>query len=148
MGNFAGKRVRQVVLADDDFGVHAEITGAAENFDDPADGRCALAGVANQFGIDDGAIEFRTVRQAGAFAGAIFFPGEQLFTEGGRKFFTGRKFDFVLHAGIVGNDHAAARSVAEQADDGRMRARNDADDSDFGAAGSRGHTGRRRKFWR
>jgi hypothetical protein len=36
--NFAGKRMRQVVLANDDFRVHAEIARAAEDFDDAADG--------------------------------------------------------------------------------------------------------------
>jgi len=136
--NFAGKRVWQMVLADDDFGVHAEIAGAAQDFDDAADGRGALASVADEFGVDDGAIEFRNVREAETLAGALFFAGEQLFAESGRKFFAGRQFDFVLDAGIVGNDNAAARSVTEEADDGRMRAGDDAEDAAFGAASAGG----------
>src|ERR1700730_8095550 len=136
MRNFAGKCVRQVVLADDDLGVHTEIAGAAENFNDPANRRGAFTGVANEFGVDDGAIQFRNVRQAYAFAGAIFLAGEQLFAESGRKFFPRWQFDFVLHAGIVGNDDAAARGVAEEADDRGMRARDDAEDAAFGAAGT------------
>jgi len=134
VSNFAGKRVGQVVLADDDFRVHAEIAGAAKNFDDAADGRGAFAGVADEFGIDDGAVEFRNVREAEAFAGALLFTGEQLFAESGREFLTGGKFDFVLDAGIVRDDNAAARSVAEETDDGGMRARDDAEDAAFGAA--------------
>jgi len=61
-----------------------------------------------------------------------------LFAEGGGKFLAGGHFDFVLDAGIVGNDDAAARGVAEEADDGGMRAGDDAKDAAFGAAGSGG----------
>ena len=136
VGDFAGKRVRQVVLADDDFGVHAEIAGAAEDFNHAADGRGAFASIADKFGVDDGAIEFRNVREARALARAIFFAGEQLFAESGRKFFTGSQLDFVLDAGIVRDDDAAARGVPEEADDGWMRARDDAEYAAFGAAGS------------
>jgi len=42
----------------------------------------------------------------------------------------------VLDAGIVGDDDAAARGVPEEADDGWMRARDDAEYAAFGAAGS------------
>jgi len=136
VGNFAGKRVGQVMLADDDFGVHAEIAGTAQDFNDTADGSGAFAAVADQFGVDDGAIEFRNVRKARAFAGAIFFTGQQLIAEDSGKFFTGGKFDIVLDAGIVGNDDAATRGVAEKADNGGMGAGDDAEDAALGAAGS------------
>ena len=136
VGDFAGKSVRQVVLADDDLGVYAEIAGAAENFDDTAGGRGAFAGVANKFGIDDCAVEFRNVRKSRTFAGAIFFGGNKLLTESGREFFAGRKFDFVLNARIVGNNYTAARGVTEEADDGGMRASDNADDAALGAAGT------------
>ena len=134
VGDFAGKRVRQVVLADDDFGVHAEIAGAAEDFDYAADGRGAFASVADEFGVDDGAVEFRNVREAEALTGAFFFTGEQLFAKGDREFFAGGEIDFVLHSGIVGDHDAAAGGVTEEADDGGMRARDDAEDAAFGAA--------------
>jgi hypothetical protein len=130
--------VWQVVLADDDFSVNAEIAGAAENFDDAADRRGAFAGVTDEFGIDDSAIEFRNVREARALARAFFFAGKKLFAKGGREFFTGGEFDFVLDAGIVGDDDAAARGVTEETDDGGMRAGDDAEDAAFGAAGSGG----------
>jgi hypothetical protein len=75
------------VLADDDFRIHAKIAGAAENFDDAANGPCAVASVANEFRVDDRAVEFGNVRESRALAGAIFFAGEQLLTESGIKFF-------------------------------------------------------------
>ena len=75
------------------------------------------------------------MREAQALAGAFFFAREQLFAESGRKFLAGGKVDFVLDAGIVGDDDATARGVTEKADDGRMRARDDAEDAAFGTAG-------------
>ena len=42
----------------------------------------------------------------------------------------------MLDAGIVRHDDAAARGVTEEADDGGMRAGDDAEDAAFGAAGS------------
>src|SRR5215831_186232 len=56
------KRVGQVVLANDDFGVDAEIAGTAEDFNDASCGGGAAAAVANEFGVDDRAVEPRDVR--------------------------------------------------------------------------------------
>ena len=134
VSNFAGECVRQMMLANDDLGVHAEIAGAAEDFDDAADGRGSVASVADEFGVDYGAIELGNVGEAGALAGAFFLTGEQLFAEGGREFVASGKLDFVLDAGIVGDDDAAAGGIAEEADDGRVCARNDAEDAAFSAA--------------
>ena len=72
----------------------------------------------------------------GYVCGAIFFAGNKLLTESGREFFAGRKFDFVLNARIVWNNHTAARGVTEEADDGGMRASDNADDAALGAAGT------------
>ena len=44
--DFCRERVRQVVLADDDFGVDAKITRAAQDFDDPTGRRGATSGIA------------------------------------------------------------------------------------------------------
>ena len=60
-----------------------------------------------------------------------------MFAESGRKFFARGHFDFVLDARIVRNDDAAARRIAEEANDRRVRARDDAEDAAFGAAGAR-----------
>jgi len=136
VSNFGGESVRQVMLADDDFGVHAEIAGAAQDFNDAADGGGAFAAVADELGVDDGAVELRNVGEADTLTGAILFAGDELFAEGDRKFFAGGQFDIVLDAGIVGNDDTTAGGVAEEADDGRMRAGDDAEDAAFGAAGS------------
>src|ERR1700719_19900 len=44
--DFGGKRVRDVMLANDDFDIDAEVAGAAENFDDASGGRCAATRIA------------------------------------------------------------------------------------------------------
>ncbi len=56
--------------------------------------------------------------------------------EGGGKFFACRKLDIVLDAGIVRNNYAAARGVAEKSDYGGVGAGDDAEDTALGAAGS------------
>ena len=60
--DFGSKGVRQVMLTDDDFGVHAEVARAAENFGDPSGRSGTTAAVADEFGVDDGSIELRDVR--------------------------------------------------------------------------------------
>ena len=77
------------------------------------------------------------MRQTFAAAALLFFPGQKLFAQRGREFFARQQFDFVLHARIVGNHHAAARGVAEQSHDRGMRAANDAHNAAFGAARAR-----------
>src|SRR5215470_10471961 len=106
--DFGGESMRQVVLANNDFGVYAEFAGAAEDFDDAAGGSRAISAVAKEFGVDDGAVKFRDVRKATAFAAAFFSVGEKLFAKSGRKLFAGGKLDVVLDARIVGHDDAAA----------------------------------------
>jgi hypothetical protein len=124
--------VRQVVLANDDFGVDAEIAGTAEDFNDASNGSRAAAAVANEFGIDDGAIEFGDVREALATSRLFLRAREELFAQSGREFVAGRELDFVLNARIVGDDDATAGSIAKQANDGGMSASNDANDAAFG----------------
>ena len=69
--DFGGKRMRQVVLADDDFDVDAEIARAAENFDDAPGGCCATARKAHELHVHDGAVEFFQARDASS-AGCWF----------------------------------------------------------------------------
>src|SRR2546422_9473709 len=52
--DFPGEHVREMVLADDDFDVHAEFARAAEDFHHASGGSHAAAGKANQLDIDDG----------------------------------------------------------------------------------------------
>ena len=60
-----GKYVREVMLANDDLDVDAEIAGTAENFDDASGGGSAAAGKLQHLDVDDGAVEFVDVRDAG-----------------------------------------------------------------------------------
>ena len=53
-----GKCVREVMLADDDFDVDAEVAGAAEDFYDASGWRGAAARVAGELDVDYGAVEF------------------------------------------------------------------------------------------
>jgi hypothetical protein len=134
--DFGGKRVREMVLANDDFGVDAEFAGAAENFDDAADGSLSAASVAEEFDVDDGAFEFRELRKAAATRGFFRSGNVEFFAERGSQLVAGRDFDFVVDARVVGQNDVVAAAVAEEADDGRMSAAEDADDAAFGAARS------------
>src|SRR6202051_3331738 len=51
--NFGGKCVREVMLANDDFDVDAEVAGAAEDFDDASGGRRAATRVAGELDVGD-----------------------------------------------------------------------------------------------
>jgi len=134
--DFAREEMREMVFADNDFGVHTEVAGAAENFDDaPARGG-ATARVAKEFNIDDGSIEFRDVGEALAARRMVFGSGQQLFAESRRKLVTRRELDFVLDARVVWQNTAAARSVTKLADDGGMSPADDADNTALGAAGA------------
>src|SRR5262249_36521054 len=53
--DFGGEVMRKMVLANDDLGVHAEIAGASENFDDATGGRGAAARKPGKLNVDDGA---------------------------------------------------------------------------------------------
>jgi len=61
---------------------------------------------------------------------------KKLFAESGRKFFAGYKLDVMLDARVKRRNDTAARGVAELADDGGMRAADDAHNASFGAAGA------------
>ena len=75
--NFVGKNVRQVMLANYDFDVHADFARAAENFQDATDGRETTLGITPDFDVYDGAIQLRkthaTVRQGLIFRGRAEF---------------------------------------------------------------------------
>ena len=135
LDHFRRKLVRQVVFADDDFRVHTQIAGTSENFDDAAHGCRAFAAVAKQFGVNNRAVQPGNVRKARAFAGTLFFVGQKLLTQSGRKFLAGGKLNAVLDARIVGDNHAAARGIAEKSDDGGVCAGDDAQGLAGGVAG-------------
>jgi hypothetical protein len=107
-GDVLWEDVREMMLTNDDFGVDTEFSGTSEDFDDAAGGWSAAAGVAKQFNVDDGAIEFGDVWQSFAARGEFFCGGQKLLAKGGRKFVAGSELDFVLDARIVGMDNDAA----------------------------------------
>ena len=121
--------VRQVVLADDDLDVDAEIVRVAEHLDNAAHGVLAPLGVLHQFHVDDHAVE---VLGRGDFdrlgADAVDLPqvAGDLHALG--------NLDPVLNALVVRHDGRAAPRDAELADDGGMRALEDAQDFAVGAA--------------
>src|ERR1700683_448098 len=60
--SFVRENVRKVMLADDDFGIHAHIAGAADDFSDAADWRKAFFGKARELDVNDSAVEFGKAR--------------------------------------------------------------------------------------
>src|SRR5208337_5514700 len=134
--NFAGEGVGKMMLADDDFGIHTEIAGAAEDFDDAAGGRSAGARIAEEFDIDDGAIELGNVGEALLARGGGFCGRQKLLAERRREFVAGYELDVMLDARVKRHNDTAARRVLELADDGGMRAADDAHNASFGAAGA------------
>ena len=125
-----------MVLANDDFGVDAEVARAAKNFHDAAGGSSAATTVMQQFGVDDSAIEFGNVRQTLAATRLVFLAGKKLLAKRRGEFFAGGQLNVVLDARVVGNHNATLRGVTKQSDDRRMRATDDANDAAFGATRS------------
>ena len=118
-----------MVLANDDFDVHAEVVGVADDFDDAA--RAALTALREleDFGIHDHAVEF--------------FGREGLGGDGADAVLGGRGGDFEPcgdidpggDAVVMGDDDIAAAARAKLADDGGVRAFEDLEDAALGAAG-------------
>src|SRR5712692_8179459 len=101
--NFGGENVREMMLANDDLGVDAEVARAAENFDDAAGRRCAAVWIAEQLDVDDGAVEFVEARDApGSNAGFIRAAETELFPEARCQLVAARDFNFVLDANVEG----------------------------------------------
>src|SRR5437879_6226039 len=113
--NFCGEEVREMMLANDDLGVDAEIAGTAENFDDAAGRRCASMRITEQLDVDDGAVEFIEARDAPrAGTGFIGATEAEFFPEAGRQFVAAENFNFVLDAKGVGKDEHPVGAVARK----------------------------------
>jgi hypothetical protein len=108
--------MRQMVLADHDFGVHAHIAGAAENFNHAARGRDAALGKTRQLNVDYGAIEFGQAQAAAR----LLRP--ELRAQFGRELLAGRDDDLLLQTRFVGRDGIGGCAVAENSHDGGVRA--------------------------
>ena len=121
--------VGQVVLADDDFDVHAEVVGVAEDFDDAARSALAALRELEDFGIHDHAVEFFG-REGFGGDGADAVLGRR-----GGDFEPFGDFDPGRDAVVMGDDDVAAAARAKLADDGGVRAFEDLEDAALGAAG-------------
>ncbi len=112
--NFSGKKMREVMLADDDFGVHAEIAGTPDNFDDASGGRSAGARIPEQLDVDHGPVKFIQTRDAPqASAGFIGAAETELLGQTGSQLLAARDFDFMLDSNVVRQDHIALRAVTK-----------------------------------
>jgi len=132
--NFGGERMREMMLADDDLGINAEIAGTPENFDDTAGRRCASVRITQQLHVHDGSIQFIQPRDAPrSDAGFIRAAEAQLLPQPGGQFVAARNLHLVLDSNIVRQNHIVLGSVAKQTDHGRMRAAQDSNDAAFSA---------------
>src|ERR1700723_580048 len=135
--NVGGEFMRQVMLADYDFGVYAGIAGPSENFDHTARWSEASFWKSRELHIHNCAIEFREshalacdVRIHARSSGHL----AHFFFQRGQKFFAGRNYYFVQNARIVGMHGIALRTVAEKSHDRRELGLDDLNDASIGPA--------------
>ena len=121
--------MRDVMLADDDFDVDAEVVRTAQHFDYAARGVPAIFREFENFDVDDHAVEiFGICDVDGLDANAVRSQGR------GRKFHAFGNVDPLIDALVVRNDVGAAFAETKFADDGEMGAAQDFDDFTVGAA--------------
>ena len=123
--------VRQMMFADDDFDVNADVARASENFDHAAGGREPSFRIARDFDVDHPAIELGQPHTARG--GRALCVRAELLAQSGSKFFTGRDRDLVRNPRVVGQHDVAVRAVAKQAHDGQVLAVDDLHHAAFGA---------------
>src|SRR5438034_547594 len=135
--DFVREQMRQVMLAYDDFGIYTEFARSTENFDDTAARRGAAAGKTRQLDVDHRAVEFRHARNAAAAEAALIEAARTHFLRKVRRQFVPRRNDdFVLDAGVVGENHVSLRAVTKQTHDRGVRAVQDANDAALGTLGA------------
>src|SRR5207244_7376956 len=84
-------------------------------FDDTAARRGAAAGKTRQLDVDHRAVEFRHARNAAAAEAALIEAARTHFLRKVRRQFVPRRNDdFVLDAGVVGENHVSLRAVTKQ----------------------------------
>src|SRR5262249_4685843 len=107
--------VRQMMFADDDFDVHAEIVGVAEDLDHASGGRLAAVAIVEQLDVHHHAIELLDAAcSAPSNADAVHSR------TGRRNFHTLGDVDPLLDALVLRLHVAAAPADVELADDGGM----------------------------
>src|SRR5205807_4521939 len=135
--DFVREQMRQVMLAYDDFGIYTEFARSTENFDDTAARRGAAAGKTRQLDVDHRAVEFRHARNAAAAEAALIEAARTHFLRKVRRQFVPRRNDdFVLDAGVVGENHVSLRAVTKQTHDRGVRAVQDANDAALATLGA------------
>lgn len=126
------ENVRKVMLANDDFDVHAHFAVAAKDLDDAAHRRSASTRKASELHVHDSAVEFRK-SQAAAGAHGFGWRQSEFLAKRGSQFVTGRNDDFMGNARFVGKDNVGVRTITEEANDGGILAGGDFFDAAFEA---------------
>src|SRR5690348_4657492 len=113
----------QVVLADDDFDVHAHFARASDDFDDASRRRNTAFRIACELHVYDSAVELREAQAAGS--GRL--PGfeRKLVRDFGSYFRARRNHDLMSDADVIGKDRIFAGAIAKEADNGWMGAPGD-----------------------
>src|SRR3989449_5229866 len=140
--HFVGKLVRQVVLADDDLDVHAELAWPAQDLHHAPGRRHPASRVTSQLDIHHRPVEFGQARPARAAARALrdwprptaLGVAAELLAQLGSELLAGWDDDLVQQARIVGQHNVAAVAIAKKPYDCWVRALQDAHDAAFDAA--------------
>src|SRR5579863_4242424 len=126
------EHMRQMMLPDNNFDVHANLTGASQDFDDASGGREATLRITGKLHIYDSAVE---LRQPHATRGHVFArPGAYFLAQDRSELFARGARYFMKNASVVRLNMIALRAVAEDADNRGILAFNDLDDAAFRAA--------------
>ncbi len=129
--HFGRELMRQVMLADDDFDIHSEIAGAAQNLDHAAHWPRSLLGILQQFDVHDHAGEiFHRLHLHRSNADAVRPGGGR---SAARKFHAIGNIDPLVDPAIGGNHVAAAAADFELTDHRGVGALQHLDDFAIGA---------------
>ena len=125
-GNWCG----QVMFANDDLDIDAEIVGVAQDFDHAAHRRRAPLGVFEKFDVDHHAVQLGDAFHFGRGHADAIVRG----SGGGREFHAVGNIDPLLYAVVGGHHVTAAAADFEFADHGGVGALQHLDDVTIGAA--------------
>ena len=131
--HFIGERMRNLVLADDDLDVDADVPGPPENFDHFPGGREASLGIARDLHVHHGAVELGQPHPSNC-RGIATRSSAKVLAQCGRELFARWNSDFLVQTNVVGQHHVAVRAVAKQSNDCRMLPLGNLHDSPFGTA--------------
>src|SRR5262245_1299896 len=128
--HFLRKRVRQVMLADDDLGIDTKVARLPENFDYTSDWRNSTARKTRQLDVHHSAIEFgHAPNSTGPRASLVRLRGAVFSLQFRCKFIAGGNLHLVLNAIVVRQYHIALRRITKQPDNCGMSAIEDPNNS-------------------